>query len=283
MRKIILFSFVIILFFNTLSAQFSYESASTIGYGNSASAVPGFWSGMMNPAALGWLSDHQLGINYYNKYLLKELGYRDIAYAHVLNGESGTISAHISQFGASSLLYNTFSVGYSRVFADRVAAGLTIKYFLLTSDQPEYSGIGTIGFDAGLQVKIIDNLYFGTVVSNLNHSKLGTYGYDRLPIVGSLGFMYQIARQSSLMVDIVKESDKKASVRFGTNFSFNDKLYVRGGFQTTPSRVSFGVGYRITNFIIDVSSSWHQTLGFSPAISMSYSFKKDRQQPNIIY
>ena len=33
------------------------------------------------PAALGWLSDHQLGINYYNKYLLKELGYRDIAYA----------------------------------------------------------------------------------------------------------------------------------------------------------------------------------------------------------
>ena len=214
---------------------------------------------------------------------MKELGYRDIAYAHILNGESGTISAHISQFGASSLLYNTFSVGYSRVFADRVAAGLTIKYFLLTSDQPEYSGIGTIGFDAGLQVKIIDNLYFGTVVSNLNHSKLGTYGYDRLPIVGSLGFMYQVARQSSLMVDIVKESDKKTSVRFGTNFSFNDKLYVRGGFQTTPSRVSFGVGYRITNFIIDVSSSWHQTLGFSPAISMSYSFKKERQQPNIIY
>ena len=65
-------------------------------YGNSASVVPGFWSGMMNPAALGWLSDHQLGINYYNKYILKELGYRDIAYAIWPNGESGTISAHIS-------------------------------------------------------------------------------------------------------------------------------------------------------------------------------------------
>lgn len=283
MRKILLFSLVLILSINTLSGQFSYESASTLGYGNSASAVPGFWSGLMNPAGLGWLNNHQLGINYYNKYLLKELGYRDIAYANVLNGDAGVISAHISQFGASSLLYNTFSLGYSRVFADRVSAGLTIKYFLLTSNQPEYSGIGTIGFDAGLQVKIIDNLYFGTMIANLNHSKLGTYEYDRLPIVGSLGFMYQIAKQSSLMLDILKESNNNPSLRFGTNFSFNDRLYVRGGFQTTPARVSFGIGYRIQNFIVDISSSWHQTLGFSPSISMSYAFKKEHQKPNIIY
>ena len=53
------------------------------------------------------------------------------------------------------------------------------------------------------------------MIANLNHSKLGTYEYDRLPIVGSLGFMYQIAKQSSLMLDILKESNNNPSLRFG--------------------------------------------------------------------
>ena len=74
--------------------------------------------------------------------------------------------------------------------------------------------------------------------------------------------MYQIAKQSSLMLDILKESNNP-SLRFGTNFSFNDRLYVRGGFQTTPARVSFGIGYRIQNFIVDISSYGTKLLVFA--------------------
>jgi hypothetical protein len=51
--------------------------------------------------------------------------------------------------------------------------------------------------------------------------------------------MYQVAKQSSLMVDIVKESDKKTSLDLELNFLLMTNIYVRGGFQTTPSRVSF--------------------------------------------
>ena len=138
----------------------------------------------MNPAGLGWLNNHQLGINYYNKYLLKELGYRILLMLMCLMVMQ-VLFQLIFQFGASSLLYNTFSLGYSRVFADRVSAGLTIKYFLLTSNQPEYSGIGYYWFRCWFTLKSSITCILH-MIANLNHSKLGTYEYDRLPIVGSL-------------------------------------------------------------------------------------------------
>ena len=53
-----------------------------------------------------------------------------------------------------------------------------------------------------------------------------------------------------------------------------DIFYLRGGISTNPTLSSFGFGLQMKNFKMDISSSFHQTLGITPGISLIYQKKK---------
>ena len=61
----------------------------------------------------------------------------------------------------------------------------------------------------------------------------------------------------------------------GIEYSPLETLYVRLGFRTNPTEFSFGVGLKLkSNLNIDIGSHWHQVLGFSPGLGLSYRFTK---------
>jgi hypothetical protein len=45
-----------------------------------------------------------------------------------------------------------------------------------------------------------------------------------------------------------------------------------------PTQASFGVGVNYNGLKIDMSSSYHSVLGFSPQIGLIYAFGKDKSK-----
>ena len=63
----------------------------------------------------------------------------------------------------------------------------------------------------------------------------------------------------------------KPGLRVGMEYHVIEQLYLRGGISTAPTLASFGFGLKLKKFFIDVASSYHSTLGFSPQVSLSFN------------
>ena len=75
--------------------------------------------------------------------------------------------------------------------------------------------------------------------------------------------------------EIEKDSDRNPIIKGGIEYLLHPSLAIRLGASTNPSLISFGIGYRLSsNFKIDVASSYHQNLGFTPGLSIQYAFDK---------
>jgi hypothetical protein len=53
-----------------------------------------------------------------------------------------------------------------------------------------------------------------------------------------------------------------------------DALALRLGFGSDPSQYAFGFGWKLKTFRLDVAAGYHQVLGFSPQVSLTYQMDK---------
>jgi hypothetical protein len=85
-------------------------------------------------------------------------------------------------------------------------------------------------------------------------------------------------------VETEKDLRYKPLIRAGIEYAIIEQFIVRIGYSTLPSTsgsqnfnisslYSFGMGLFLKKFEIDISSSIHQTLGWSPQVSLQYKFK----------
>lgn len=268
--KAILPVLIFILISGTLSAQFRFSPASSSALGGAVTALPGFWSGQENPAAFASLRTLQAGIGYDNKYLIGDLSTRYIAMAAPLPENKGTFNFSVFQFGFKSLSHERFTAGYARSFGKNVFAGLNFALYQISSDIEEYNGATLFSFDAGIQYKFSESLFIGGKVSNLNQPEYGISSTGRIPVFASTGIAYKISSYVLVVADVYKSSMSKANVRVGVDYKLNDIFNFRLGYLSNPGQLSFGFGFTKDRLTADIVSLWHQTLGFSPGISISY-------------
>jgi len=81
-----------------------------------------------------------------------------------------------------------------------------------------------------------------------------------------------------LAVSTEKDSDVDGVVNAGLEYHINKVLYLRGGISTNPTQYAFGFGMQLKDFKVDFSSSFHQTLGITPGISIVYTRKKNAKK-----
>ncbi|TVQ94631.1 MAG: DNA-binding protein, partial [Bacteroidetes bacterium] len=61
--------------------------------------------------------------------------------------------------------------------------------------------------------------------------------------------------------------------RTGIEYRISDPLYIRGGIGTNPTTNAFGFGLELGNLNLDIATSFHHVLGYSPQLSFIYHFK----------
>jgi len=270
MRK----SFTLFIFFGLFNAVFAQSEwnangGRSAGMGLSSAAVIDFWSVNNNQAGMAFFDKTAAGVYFENRYLVKEAGIQSGAF--VLKTKYGVLGATIGYSGDVNFSTTKAGLAYALKFGNHFSAGIQLDY-IGTSLGEEYGKRSNVTFDAGIMVKITEQLTFGAHTFNPMHVKLSDYNNESIPTTLNAGFGFTFSDKLMLTAEACKNSEFPMEFRSGAEYKLGKIAYARIGLTTNPARYTFGFGLEMKNLTLDLSSSVHSQLGYSPQVSMQYSF-----------
>ncbi len=240
------------------------------GMGNAAVTLYDFWAISHNQAGLARMQNMAAGVYFENRFLIQELSFG--AGAIVYPTESGVLGFNFTYFGFE--LYNESKVGlaYAREFGERFSAGVQLNYHN-TNIAEDYGNKGNLTFELGAIFHILPELSFGVHLFNPTRAKIADFADERIPTIFRTGLSYEFSDRVIVVVETEKSVNLNPVFRTGIEYRISDPLYIRGGIGTNPTTNAFGFGLELGNLNIDVATSFHHVLGYSPQLSFIYNFK----------
>lgn len=243
----------------------------TLSLSNCSVALNDFWSCFNNPAGFASQEHITAGISYHNKFMLKELGHKNIGLILPLN--IGSIAVTASQFGYKHYNENIIGISCARSFGPNLRIGLKLDY-LFFKFSGNYKNKSVPTFEIGMQYNISESLCLGAYVFNPINVKLNTLERDKIPIIMRLGFSYYVNKEFLITSEIEENFEYNFSYRFSIEYCIYNKVFVRSGFQLNPEFFTFGIGYDYNRFVVDVSAQMNQRLGASLSCSFVFIIKQ---------
>lgn len=239
--------------------------------GFTTTCQPGIWGAFANRAGLAVEPGIEAGFYYDNRFMTKEMALKSMAIS--VPAWNGALAVSYSHFGFED--YNDQSVGlsYGRNFGPKVSVGLGFNALFnnVTGDYERRSGYT---FSAGLLVKLSDEWTLGAYTDNPASLKMSGINQEKIPSRMATGLMWQVSDVWLTTAEVVKVSGRSTEVHVGAEYLLLSKFYLRGGLSTGPSLYTFGAGINTGRLRIDLSSSVHTVLGYSPQISLSWRFTR---------
>jgi hypothetical protein len=270
MTKICLTAVLLIVYITSTAQGWLPVGARSMSLANSTVAVADVWSYHHNPGALAQVTQTSFGASYENRFLLKELQTQGLVCAVPL--KVGVLSFGVQSYGYKTYRTNRIGAGYSLKLAEKIAAGVQLNYQGLRIDA--YGSKNTVTAEFGFLAKISEKVSIGFSVLNLNKAKASLFQDDRFSTYMRLGTNYQISSKVRVLLEAEKEIQSKLRAKGGVEYELLDRFYVRAGAASNPIEVTFGFGYQFKNRLkLDMGSAWHQQLGWSPHIGLTYEIK----------
>jgi len=271
MRNFIL---IFLVFINLLSLADNKDlmpvGSRETGMGGCSVVNVGLWGVSNNQASLGFMQNAAIGIHYENRYGIAGVGYK--AFAAALPTNSGTFGLKINYLGYSN--YNDLETGitYGKSFGKRFSVGVALNY-LRTYIAHDYGSTGIALAEIGILSEPIDNLFIGAHFYNITRAKYpNTINNETLPSIFKFGAGYNFSDNAFLTAEIDKNINYPMVFRAGIEFSVVKNFVLRTGIATNSTLISLGMGYKTKGLSIDLAFSYHQYLGYSPFITLSYNF-----------
>jgi len=239
--------------------------------GGASCTYADLWAAFNNQAGLAGIKSFAAGFTNEQRFLVPECSVRGLAVALPVKN-IGVFGVSLSYYGFD--LYNERKAGisYSRAFGDKVSAGLQIDY-LAAHLAEGYGERQAFTVEAGVRATIIKNLVIAAHVFNPTRAKLADYDDERFPTSLKVGLGYTFSEKVILSVESEKNLEEDHIFKAGLEYHIVKQLYLRTGISTNPGSYSFGFGLELSRFKMDLASTYHQVLGFSPQLSLSYSLK----------
>lgn len=258
---------------------FAWDIATHVGgktnsIGNCSVALSEFWSCHNNPAGFANYNNIAVGLSYENRFLLKELAYKNIGV--IIPFDIGVIGITASQFGYNHYNENLIGIGLSRNFGPNLKIGLKLDYIFFKYST-DYAKIQTATFELGLQYHINKSLCLGAYIFNPINVKLKTLNNEKIPIIMRIGLSYFVKEDFLITAEVEENFENDFSYRFGLEYEIYKRIFVRSGFQLRPEIFTFGFGYDYNWFTIDISAQMNQILGASLSCSFIYKLKNVRR------
>lgn len=243
--------------------------ARSAAMGNASVAMSDLWSAHHNPAGLAFMHQVTVGVNYENRFLIKELGIKSAVVAIPL--KFGTVGVSIRNFGYSLYSENKYNVSFAKAFGDKFAAAFAINY-LTTRIAEGYGNSASFAGEIGLQAKPTNELTIGAHLYNPTRTMLSKKAAERLPTIIRFGINYNLSKKVIFAIETEKDVSKKTVFKAGVEYAAVKELYLRMGIATNPVLSSFGFGIHLKNFNLDLAANYHQVLGMTSQISLAYQF-----------
>lgn len=259
-----------------LSAQgWSPVGARSMSLANSSVCLTDAWAYHHNPGALAFVDKTTVGLSYENRFTLKELQTQGLVVAHPL--KKGVLSIGGQFYGYQLYRTTRIGVGYSMKLNEKLAAGVQINYQGLRISN--YGTQNTVTGEVGMLAKINEQINLGFSVFNVNRSKLSAFQDDRYSTYLRLGLSYQLSSKVLFLAEAEKEVQSAIRPKGAMEYEVVKNFKLRLGVAGNPTELTFGIGYAFTNgFQLDAGSAWHQVLGWSPHLGLTYGFNKKQHE-----
>jgi len=110
-------------------------------------------------------------------------------------------------------------------------------------------------------------------VFNPVNVQLAEFNDEETPSVLRAGLQYKLSEKVQINSEVRKRIDQDFALAIGIEYMAVENLYLRAGTSGSPSRLAFGIGYKWSQFQIDIAAIHNQTLGYSPQVSLTYNGK----------
>ena len=278
MRIVVFLCILSVLSLSNISGQNgSPQNAGARGaaMGNASLTFDDINSAFSNQAGLAFLEGFAVSAYGESRFLTEGLNSYLFAAAMPVN-KVGTFGLSVNYFGFKDYNEQKIGLSYSRKLAKNFSMGLQLDY--LGTRIPEYGSAHSITAELGLLAKINKKFSIAAHVYNPIHSKVGAQ--DVLPTIVGLGVAYNPSEKVTLTGQLEKDIFGFPLVgRVGLEYKPIKFLSIRGGIVASQvATLSFGLGVNLQSLKIDFATSYHQVLGFTPALSVSYSIIKKTEK-----
>jgi hypothetical protein len=170
-------------------------------------------------------------------------------------------------------LYNETqaAIAYGRALGEKFDLGVQFNYNIIRI--PGYGNASAIGFEIGSMFHLAEKLTTGLHVSNPVGGKYGKNRNEKLPMVITMGWGYEVSDKLFITTELGKTRGQVFNMNFGLQYNFAEQLFIRTGLATGYDHSFAGIGLKWNNFRTDVAISWHPQLGFSPSFIMIICLK----------
>jgi hypothetical protein len=271
MRHYLFLVFCLTFQFSLATDNYSVGARSA-AVANASVTYSDIWSTYHNQAGLAFVKNVEIGAYYENRFLVKELGLRSAAIA-VPVGKLGAFGLNTTFFGYATYNEKKAGLSYAKKFGDKIAAGIQLDYLNTFFNDEFYGSRTSFTTEAGLIAEPIANLKIGAHIFNPTKEKIAEYGDEHIPVIMRLGASYKFSEKVLLSSEVEKDVDFDNVFKTGLEYHPVEALYIRVGIASNPTLSCFGFGFRLKQFIVDMSTQYHQVLGFSPQFSLGYGFK----------
>jgi hypothetical protein len=236
--------------------------------GNAALTFTDLNAAYVNQAGLAFLDELSFGVYAENRFLAQGLNSFLFAAAYP-NEKIGTFGVTVNYFGYENYNEQKIGLAYARKLSETFSLGVQLDY--LGTRIPQYGTAASFTFEVGILAKLTEQ--FSLAAHVYNPTRTTVAGLDRLPSLLNLGLAYQPSEKVLLTAELEKDIyDHPLMGKFGCEYRPIHALAVRAGVQAAAeaTQMSFGVGLYLQSLRIDLSTAYHQVLGFTPAFGLSY-------------
>ncbi len=251
----------------TISGEIPYgirAGASEAGMGYSCILRKGFWSSFHNQALLAFNNSPECGINYENRFGIRELGTRTAGI--IIPAGKASAGVAWSRFGYSDFRRDAAVLACGLKLSEKIAAGVQIDYFSERTSG-EYDHSQCITFETGIIALPSEKISIGF---HLFNPVPNTLRKNSKPVTLVAGGGINLNKGLFASAELEMSSGMIPVFRTGFEYETVRDLILRAGFSTGNNSFCFGTGYQAGSIIMDIGFATHEILGVTSSASIIF-------------
>lgn len=229
-----------------------------------------------NAAALPSLENTSLSAYSEKRFNLKELAFYNLV-AAVPVSEMDAFGISASYLGHAESNQTFLSLGYGRKLSDKIQVGTAFHYNRLGQNK-FYGSTSYITASVGAIMHVTEKVHVGFNAYNPIQATFGTGDFkEKTNAQYTFGIGYDAGKNLHLGAALVTEQNAGLSVNLSLQYNLIERLFLRGGINTQTTSYFAGLGFLLSDFRIDLATSYHPQLGLTPGVLLMYAFKKSKK------
>lgn len=261
------FTLIFSLISLSVSAQLS-SGARIVAMANAGVALQDVWSLTENQAGIAELKGPIVSAGYEQRFFDKDLNSQSLVF--VLPIAKSVFGATFQKYGISSFNEQKVGLTYAKHYGTNLNLAVNLNFHHLNISS--YGSANTFSTEVGMQYKLSKTLLLGAHIANPNRSNYNKDVNVSIPVSMQLGFAYLISDEVLLVNTFIKTLGYATDFKVGGEYKVIRWLSLRGGVSMNPFKQFAGVGFNYQHISVDIATTSHTILGYTPQLAMSYAF-----------